>query len=267
MTSTGEGDSDINCLSLRRSQEDWVALAEKSAQGVRFCNEFAAMVAGNEDQTREARIKKLEELRVMVISITNRVHHSDQRIGVLRKLDAQLTALQESLYEVNESSTSFNSAFIRTEFQQYLQSLPPTPPLSPQCYMLRIVNIHLQAMESNEEVFEQAVECGTRQLADRCPILNAALQDPYFSRRCAHRYSAEGLLLSFNHAQEPRVQDCNFISDIPKEVSIPCPVAGCSALLTANVLQRDFLGVETKCLMPESSPLDIMDSQLDTGGD
>lgn len=51
------------------------------------------------------------------------------------------------------------------------------------------------------------------------------------------------------------------IYDLPRDVTSPCPLAGCPSLLTANVLQRNFMGVDAQMMFPGYSPLNIMESQ------
>lgn len=164
----------------------------------------------------------------------------------------------------NEITTSFDSDIVKKEFQAILQSPPPRPPLSMQCSVLHEVNIHLRSLQLNDDIFEQTEGDSGRTRANRCPFLNAPLQQPYFNRTCAHRYSAEGLLMAFNQAQENGNTNWDFISEIPPNVSIPCPVAGCSTHLSPNMLQSYFLPVETPSSMPESSPLDIFCTDANT---
>lgn len=216
------------------------------------------MIACNEDQTTESRIAKTTELRDKILTLKDRVNQSDKRIIVFRKLDAQLTALEESQ---NESTHSFDSDFIRAEFQDYLQSIPPPMPLSSQCSILHDVNILLRTLQSNEDIVEEATGASVRTRIDRCPFLNATLEVPNFSRCCPHRYYAKGLLNAFNQSHQPRVRDWKDIPDIPRDIEIPCPVAGCSVLLAGNGMQRDFIGLPTKYTFPESSPLDVVYSQ------
>lgn len=126
--------------SLRQSEHEheWVELAQKAAQGVRFCNAIAQMVNGNENQARDSRIEKIQELRDKIITLINRVHEIDQRVCVLRKLDAHVTAFDESRNEVNVKTASFDRAFIRRD-SKYTSSHYATPHRSPQTAILTCI--------------------------------------------------------------------------------------------------------------------------------
>lgn len=110
-------------------------------------------------------------------------------------MDDQLTAIDASRDETHDNTAFFDSLSIRAEFNAYMQSVPPTPPLSHHGHILRTVNLHLRELESSDDIVETAVGTSIVNHGDCYPFLNSALQHPYFSRCCDHRYSAVGLLM------------------------------------------------------------------------
>lgn len=137
-------------------------------------------------------------------------------------------------------------------------------PLSPHFHVYRTVNVQLRAFQGNDNIVEEAEGVGILNRGGRCPFINSSIKDPYFSRIYSHRYSSSGLVKSFSRAHGHEGHEWKLSSDLPRDLSIICPVVGCVAELTVNVLQRDFLGVETQSAPPESSPLEVTDSQMDT---
>lgn len=80
---------------LRKSEKDWVDLGNNSAQNARMCIRLAGIIAANEDNTTTSRIDKLKCIRDNIISLTNRIYDAEQRVLLLRQLDAQTSALQD----------------------------------------------------------------------------------------------------------------------------------------------------------------------------
>lgn len=78
-----------------------------------------------------------------------------------------VTALGESR---NDESPAFDTAFIRSELQGFMDSITPTPSLSPHCFILRNVNIRLRALQSDDVLVEEAVGADERTLIQHCKI-------------------------------------------------------------------------------------------------
>lgn len=65
------------------------------------------MVAGNDDNTRQFPVEKIQELRQHIITHKDHVYDIYLRVRVLRKLDAQVTALHETR---NDDKMALHSA-------------------------------------------------------------------------------------------------------------------------------------------------------------
>lgn len=221
------------------------------------------MIAANGDATKQSRIAKLEQLRDYITSWTDRIHGADQRVCVLRRMHEEVAYVYARRDRDDETgSTSSRVAEVKAQFQIHLESIPDMVLLSNNSRVLRFINTHLRALMSDDDITECIETDSETTRGERCPILKTPYVDPFFSRSCDHRHSESGLLQSFNQCHGEAGRMWAVLSDIPTHVTVSCPVAGCPVLLAVCNLQRDFQGVDDETNMPESSPLDTMESQI-----
>lgn len=234
--------------------------------GVGFANNIAERIVQNESESSSSKIQKLEILRTYIISMTRASRACEQRSAILRKVDADVAAAQRACDD--DPTLAFDSEGIKSKYAAYVAELPAHDDAADeQAFEVQAVNKFIAALRpgggggDDDDVQEDVVATGPQQRVLRCPFLNAALIHPFVNTKCNHVYSKDGIVTYFAlkfkgmaHAQEWKE-----IKDIPDNVDIDCPVAGCSTTITKAVLKRDYQTEVTQRQMHSSSRRDSMD--------
>lgn len=100
----------------------------------------------------EQRISRLGAIRYGVIGLTVREYDVDLRTRALRIMYYKFSTLIASREEHGEASAPFDAAFIKAEFKSFIESLPCTPLLATNSYILRTMNSHLRSLQSADEL-------------------------------------------------------------------------------------------------------------------
>ena len=94
---------------------------------------------------------------------------------------------------------------------------------------------------ANGDDEELKVDESASRTVSKCPILSTDLVNPMKNVHCQHVYSLEGAFqLLLQRVNKKHIPKPTKLSEIPENIRVKCPVAGCMKFFTAKSLKRDF---------------------------